>query len=1027
MRIKRHPLIVMVLLITLFATAGLSQASSLAQPQLARIRLKVATFSPGAEPAVPASLRDGAEVAGRSRYYLVQFRGPVEEAWKAQAAKLGAELLEYVPDYTFKARMTPAVAQQVGRLADVTWVGRFHPAYKLSPSLRRDGMRLYKIRIERGADANAVGAAIAASGAQVVAGQNDILVVAATAAQLDAVAGVLDVAWIENFAFHQKHNEYGGGAIIGANTANANGYDGSTQISAVADTGLGGGTAATAHPDIPASRIVAVQNFPGANAAGCYNVINDGAVDVDSGHGTHVAGSVLSDGGASGEGEGVAPAARLVFQAVENWADMRLFCASEPDGYYLIGIPDDLHTLFLQAYNAGARIHSNSWGSNAAGDYTLDSANADDFIWDNRDFVITFSAGNEGIDANANGVVDNDSIGSPATAKNVITIGASENDRQGNYQCDTSLTYQSHDAYQPSTTCSGMGGQNILGTYGVRWPADYPAPPLSTDPTAGNAQQMASFSSRGPTDDGRIKPDVVAPGTWILSTYSGMHQEGYGDPVNPRNGAYQVDGWGMPVNEFYKYFGGTSMSNPIAGGAATVVRDFYQKAHSHNASSALTKATLINSATDLADENNDGANDNDFPIPNVHEGWGLINLVSATDGTAQYIDNTTGLGTGGSASSNYDVPGGQPLKVSLVWTDFASTETAANNLVNNLNLTVTGPGGVTYRGNIFSGGWSATGGSADGVNNVENVYVQSAAAGTWTVQVSGANVPSGPQPFALVVRGTAEVSPPAAPSGLTATAISSSQINLAWTDNANNETGFKIERCTGAGCSNFAQIATVGADVTTFPNTSLTASTSYSYRVRATNAGGDSAYSNTASATTPGGPGNTGLLSPSANAAQTSNAGDNNGFQTNPGNAHTDNGTFAVDTNSGTTTSTSCTDNGKDKHAYRDYNVSLPGGATINGIEVRLDARADTAGGQPRMCVQLSWNGGTTWTTAKTTTNLTTSEATYTLGGAADTWGRTWADTEFTNANFRVRIINVSTNTNRDFSLDWAAVRVTYQ
>jgi hypothetical protein len=91
---------------------------------------------------------------------------------------------------------------------------------------------------------------------------------------------------------------------------------------------------------------------------------------------------------------------------------------------------------------------------------------------------------------------------------------------------------------------------------------------------------------------------------------------------------------------------------------------------------------------------------------------------------------------------------------------------------------------------------------------------------------------------------------PAAPSNLTATAVSSSEIDLAWTDNANNETGFKIERCQNAGCSNFAQIATVGADVTTFNDTGLTASTTYSYRVRATNLGGDSAYSNTATATT---------------------------------------------------------------------------------------------------------------------------------------------------------------------------------
>ncbi|WP_224984848.1 fibronectin type III domain-containing protein [Geomonas agri] len=91
---------------------------------------------------------------------------------------------------------------------------------------------------------------------------------------------------------------------------------------------------------------------------------------------------------------------------------------------------------------------------------------------------------------------------------------------------------------------------------------------------------------------------------------------------------------------------------------------------------------------------------------------------------------------------------------------------------------------------------------------------------------------------------------PTAPSGLTATAASGSQINLAWADNSTNEQGFKIERCAGAGCSDFSQITTVGANVTTWSNTGLTASTSYSYRVRAYNLAGDSAYSPAASVTT---------------------------------------------------------------------------------------------------------------------------------------------------------------------------------
>ena len=171
------------------------------------------------------------------------------------------------------------------------------------------------------------------------------------------------------------------------------------------------------------------------------------------------------------------------------------------------------------------------------------------------------------------------------------------------------------------------------------------------------------------------------------------------------------------------------------------------------ASAALTKASLINSAVDLLDENNDGANDNDFPIPNNHEGWGRVNLANATDGTAQYVENTAGLATNGAATYQYAVNGG-PLKITLVWSDYPSTGAASINLVNDLDLEVTGPGGVFYRGNVFAGGWSATGGAADRRNNVENVYVQGAAAGTWTVTVRAYNVPSGPQPFALVVDGS---------------------------------------------------------------------------------------------------------------------------------------------------------------------------------------------------------------------------------------------------------------------------------
>ncbi|MCP4166076.1 MAG: S8 family serine peptidase [Chloroflexi bacterium] len=214
-------------------------------------------------------------------------------------------------------------------------------------------------------------------------------------------------------------------------------------------------------------------------------------------------------------------AVSLVFQSTENYATVTRFCARSfgyVDGYYLTGLPDDLSDLFGQAYNAGARIHSNSWGSSVSGDYTSDSVTTDQFMWNNPDMLITFSSGNARVDANTNGVVDNDSIGSPATAKDVLAVGASENERPDNFACDTGLTYTSQDAYQSGETCTSMAGTrtNILGTVGARW--GFTAVPLNSDLTAGNKEQMAPFSSRGPTDDGRIKPDVVAPGTWMRKT-----------------------------------------------------------------------------------------------------------------------------------------------------------------------------------------------------------------------------------------------------------------------------------------------------------------------------------------------------------------------------------------------------------------------------------------------------------------------------------------------------------------------------
>jgi hypothetical protein len=902
----------------------------------------------GAGGQIPPGLLAAEPAENAKGYYVVQFVGPVEQAWKDAVTEKGAELLDYLPDFAFKARMNPGQARKVADLPNVAQVSLYHPVYKFAPDVTLGEMALYRVQIERGADWALARKAIIDTGIQVVGIEDAQVTIAATGEQLEAVARVLDVSLIENYRMFVKHND-GAGQIIGSVTANANGYDGSTQTVGIADTGIGGGTAATAHVDIPASRITAIYNWPGATNTCFSSITNDGSIDVDSGHGTHTSGSILSDGGPNGEGKGTAPAAHLVFQSIENYVTISTLCKlmyGYTNGYYLTGLPTDLKTLFQQAYNAGARIHSNSWGSASAGAYTTDSANADAFIWTNKDMVITFSAGNEGIDSNSDGVIDTGSLGAPASAKNVISVGASENARADGFPCDAGLTY---------TQCAAQGGVNNIMTYGGGWPTDYPANPIKDDPSGGNPEQMAAFSSRGPAADGRIKPDVVAPGTWVLSTYSDLYQQGYDSSANPKNSAWQYDGWGFPYNVYYKYMGGTSMSNPLLAGGAAVIRDYYQKANGINASAALVKATLVNTAVDLLDENNDGANDNDYPIPNNNEGWGRVNLAAATSGSVQYVEGA-GLATNGTAY--YTVtPTGGPLKITVAWSDYAAAANASVTLVNDLDLTVSGGAG-NFLGNVFSGGWSATGGSVDRRNNLENVYIASPGAGDYTVGVKGYNVPNGPQPYALVV------------------------------------TGGTIS------------IAATPTNTPTVPPTAT-------FTPTPTN--------------TPGPVTSTGYKSPAANSAVTKSAGDNNGYQTSPTSAYADDGIYAQDPSSGTGSGTTCGSTKRDKHIYYNYTFSLPTGAVPKGIEVRADAKVSPTTGTPNLCVELSWNGGTSWTTGKTTSVLTNTEVSYILGGSTNLWGRTWTASEFGTTTFRVRVTDLSSLTSNTFYLDYIAVNVTYQ
>jgi hypothetical protein len=172
----------------------------------------------------------------------------------------------------------------------------------------------------------------------------------------------------------------------------------------------------------------------------------------------------------------------------------------------------------------------------------------------------------------------------------------------------------------------------------------------------------------------------------------------------------------------------------------------------------------------------------------------------------------------------------------------------------------------------------------------------------------------------------------------------------------------------------------------------------------------------------------TGFLTFGANAAVTTSAGDNNGFETTPENATSSNNGYAVSTDSGTAASTACSlpNTSSDQHDFYNFGISIPAVAAINGIEVTTEALYSSNTGTNTLCVFLSWDNGTTWTAGKNTPDIGLTEAVNNLGGSADAWGRTWSSSELGNANFRIRVMTLVSNVARDASLDYLAAKVYY-
>lgn len=156
--------------------------------------------------------------------------------------------------------------------------------------------------------------------------------------------------------------------------------------------------------------------------------------------------------------------------------------------------------------------------------------------------------------------------------------------------------------------------------------------------------------------------------------------------------------------------------------------------------------------------------------------------------------------------------------------------------------------------------------------------------------------------------------------------------------------------------------------------------------------------------------------------------GDGNGYQTNPGNACASDGVLAVDAGTGTAgRSASCTNTANDRHRYWGYALGLPATlSSIAGITVRADVGLNNNGGTSVLCVELSWDGGASWTVAKSVTLADSAITTYTFGSTSDTWGHTWTPGELATTALRVRLTDATTHPTKDYRLDFLAVTVDY-
>ena len=364
--------------------------------------------------------------------------------------------------------------------------------------------------------------------------------------------------------------------------------------------------------------------------------------------------------------------------------------ALEHDPTGVFGRQGSIYDMLADAKQKTARIAINAWGLNGNyGEYTADSRSVDQFVKDERTVLPIFSVG----DWDGTGV---SSVTAPATAKNVLSVGVSTTGSEGS------------------------------------------TPAGSVD----------SVSRTGPTTDGRIKPDVVAPGIEICS--------GRAEEARTPSGVECGTGSHANGDPLYMTLSGTSQSASVAGGLAALTREFLrEQVGIQSPSASLIKAALINGAEDL------GAPD----IPNNEEGWGQLNLQNTVMPSHQGNSLSTFYDDGKTLQPSFgllyelDLDPTSGLDITLTWNDESgsanSPQTDAK-LVNDLDLMLIDPDGNQILGNNFNAGYSVIGGVGDSLNNVERVRIAPNSvtnSGQWLVQVmhrGGVN-----QDFSIVITGDA--------------------------------------------------------------------------------------------------------------------------------------------------------------------------------------------------------------------------------------------------------------------------------